>query len=181
LKVKDSSSVVVKTALWLRPIRTDNANKLILQSDRILDGCVDALGESGGIGGIPCAGDDALMRLTPPVKALEVAMIVGQYGPRLIDRISEELRIADSFPGLTRILHCFDIVSSAAQLFHNRQRKILIRIEPCHRRLVRLVSANVLINFVGMSAVVVPGCLQVTRRETADAIQQLLIGRAKLA
>jgi hypothetical protein len=59
-------------------------------------------------------------------------------------------------------------VPKSAHFFDNRQREILIGIEPGHERLICLIFADILIDLGRMLLVVIPRGKQVFGRQTDD-------------
>jgi hypothetical protein len=71
------------------------------------------------------------VRLTLPMKAFEIGMVMRKHGTMVGDGISENLRIVNALASATCLLDRQYIVPKA-QLLDDRQREILIRIESGH-------------------------------------------------
>jgi hypothetical protein len=87
-------------------------------------------------------GNDALVRLTLSMKALEIAMIMGKNSTLVGGGIRENFRVVNALASPTRLLDRPHVVPEAAQLLGNRLRKILNRIEPGHEWSVRLEGSD---------------------------------------
>jgi hypothetical protein len=68
---------------------------------------------------IPGTGNDALGRLTSPMKSLEIAMIMGKDSTLVGGGIRENFRIVNSLASPTRLLDRPHVVPEAAQLLGN--------------------------------------------------------------
>jgi hypothetical protein len=115
------------------------------------------------------------VRLTLPVKATEIGMIMGKHSPLVGGGIRENFRIVNALASPIRLLDRPHVVPETAQFLDNRQREILIRIEPGHEWLVCLVVADVLIDLGEVLSVVIPGRVEVFGREAHDVHQDLLV------
>ena len=110
---------------------------------------------------VPRAGDDAFVRLTLPMKAFEISIVVGHHGSPVGRSVNENLGVVDALASAPCILDRQHVVTQAAQLMDNRQRKILIRVESGHAWSVGLVVADVRVDLGRMLGNVVPGRMQV--------------------
>lgn len=110
------------------------------------------------------------MRLTLAMPSLEIGMMMGQDGTLVGGAIRENLRIVDALASSTSFLDRPRVVPEAAQLLDNGQREILIRIEPGHEWLFRLVVPNVLVDLGGMLSVIIPGRKEISRRQADDIL-----------
>ena len=128
-----------------------------------------------------CAGNDALMGHASTMKPSEIGMVMGQHGTLLGNGIRENVRIADTLASATGVLDGVHVVSEAAKFLDNRQRKILVGIEPGHEWSVCLVGENVVVDLGGMLPVIVPSRLEVFGREPHDVLQDLLVRRTEAA
>jgi hypothetical protein len=153
-----------------RRIGADDADELIRQVRCGRDGIVNALRQARVIPWSLCTGDNALVRLTLSMKASEIGMIMGKHSALVGDGIGENFRIANALASTPRLLDRPHVVPETAQFLDNRQREILIRIEPSHEWLVRLVVANVLIDLGRMLSVVVRSRVEIFGREAHDVL-----------
>jgi hypothetical protein len=120
-----------------------------------------------------------LVRLTSPMKSLEIAMIVSKDSASVGAGIRENFRIVNALANPTRLLDRPHVVPEAAQHVGNWLRKILIGVDPGQEWSVRPVVANVRIDFGGMLSVVIPRRVEVRGREPHDVFQDLLVRRTQ--
>ena len=136
---------------------------------------MDTLGEARVVPWILCTGDDALVRLTLPMKPPEIRMIMGNHSTLVGGGIRKNLGIVNALASPRRLLDGSHVVPKTAQFLDNRQREILIGIEPGHAWLVCLVVANIFIDLGGVLSVVVPGRVEVFGRKAHNVRQDLLV------
>jgi hypothetical protein len=93
---------------------------------------VNALRETRVVPWVVGTGNDALVRPTLSMEAVEIAMIMGKDSTLVGGGIRENFRIVNALASPTRLLDRPHVVPEAAQLLGDRLRRILIRIEPGH-------------------------------------------------
>lgn len=118
-------SFVTRDSSWCgRGVRADDADELVDQGRRRRDRVMHTLSEALGIFWVVCAGNDALVGQSLPMKAFKIGMIVGQHGTLLGNGIRENCRIANTLASPTSVMDRAHVVSEAAEFLDNRQRKI---------------------------------------------------------
>lgn len=113
------------------------------------------------------------------MKPFEIGMVVRHHGTLLGNGIRKNFRIANTQASPSRVLDRAHIMPEAAQFLDNRQRKILVRIEPGHEWSVCLVHTNVVLDLGGMLTAIIPSGLEVFGREAHDVLQDLLVRRTE--
>lgn len=160
--VRIQEPTITGTPSWLgRRMRADDADELVFEVAQLADSSVDPLHKTAWILGVLSAGNDARVWLTLPMKAFEIGIIVREDGATVGRGIRKDLGAVNALVGPPSFLHGPHVVPELAQRLDDRQREVLIGIEPGHTRSVRLVLANVLVDFRAMLSVVIPGRLEV--------------------
>src|SRR5437773_10164283 len=109
---RSSSSVGLS---WLgRNVWTDDADELIHQVAKLVDGVVNRLGQPHVGCWVLGTGDDATVRLTLAMKPFEIGMIVGKHRTLVGNRIRENLCVTYALASATGLLHRQDVVPQAA-------------------------------------------------------------------
>lgn len=133
------------------------------------------MSEARRVAWVLCTSDDPFVRLTLSMVAFEIGVIMSDHSTLVGAGVPENVRIVNALTSPTCILYCPHVVPETAQFLDNRQREILISIEPGHEWLVCLVVANVFIYFGAVLSVVIPSCLEVVGHESHNVHQDLFV------
>jgi len=94
---------------------------------------MDTLAKASRVQRVLRARDNARMRLTLPMKPPEIGMIVSEDSTLIGCSVGKDLRVVNLLIRPPCFLNRQHVMAEAAQLLYNRQRKILVRIEPGHK------------------------------------------------
>ena len=95
-------------------IRTDDADELIFQDRCGRNGAVNALREACVVPWVLSAGDDALMRLTLTMEALEIRVIMGKDSTPDSGGVRENVGIGNALAGTPGLLDRAHVMPQSA-------------------------------------------------------------------